>query len=90
MFFCIATLTFVSVAVSAMFRALLRTPKEAAGAKAAAEPTRTVVIASFIFVSIDREECGMCHYLLFFFASKIFYVVPCVLSGEECFGAKRF
>merc|ERR1719203_2055809 len=39
----------VSVAVSsAMFKALLCTPKEAAGEKAAAEPTRRVAIASFM------------------------------------------
>ena len=44
-------LTFsVSVAVSAMFKALLRTPKEAPGAKAAAEPTRREAIASFMVV----------------------------------------
>ena len=41
--------TLVSVAVSAMFKALLRTPKEAAGAKAAAEPIKRDVTASFIF-----------------------------------------
>ena len=44
----IAILTLVSVAVSAMFKALLRTPKEAAGEKAAAEPMKRDVIASFI------------------------------------------
>jgi hypothetical protein len=45
-------LTLVSVAVSAMFKALLCTPKEAAGEKAAAEPMKRVVTASFI-VTID-------------------------------------
>jgi hypothetical protein len=41
-------LTLVSVAVSAMFKALLRPPKEAAGAKAAAEPIKREVTTSFI------------------------------------------
>jgi hypothetical protein len=42
-------LTFAgSVAVSAMFRALLRTPTVAAGEKAAADPQRSVAIASFM------------------------------------------
>ena len=43
----ILTLT-VSVAVSAMFKTLLRTPTGAAGAKAAAELARKEAIASFI------------------------------------------
>jgi hypothetical protein len=42
-------LTFaVSVAVSAMFKTLLRTPTGAVGENAAAEPTRRKAIASFI------------------------------------------
>jgi len=40
-------LTFASVAVSAIFKALLRT-LVAEGAKAAAEPTRRVAIESFM------------------------------------------
>ena len=42
-------LTFASVAVSAIFKALLRT-LVAEGAKAAAEPTRRVAIESFILL----------------------------------------
>jgi len=45
-------LTLVSVAVSAMFKAVLRTVV-AAGAKAAAEPTSRVAIASFMVYIID-------------------------------------
>ena len=42
-------LTFaVSVAVSAMFKTLLRTPAGAAGEKAAADPQRRVAMASFM------------------------------------------
>lgn len=42
-------LTFaVSVAVSAMFKTLLRTPTGAVGANAAADPQRRVAMASFM------------------------------------------
>ena len=42
------TLPVVAVSVSAMFKAELRMPTEAPGAKAAAEPTRSDAIASFM------------------------------------------
>jgi len=38
-----------------MFKALLRTPKEAAGAKAAAEPIKRDVTVSFILVSSGAD-----------------------------------
>jgi len=44
-------LTFASVAVSAIFKALLRT-LVAEGEKAAAEPTRTVAIESFMVAMV--------------------------------------
>jgi hypothetical protein len=47
-------LTFSAVSV-AMFKAVLRTPKEAAGAKAAAEPTRREAMASFMFNCLVDE-----------------------------------
>merc|ERR1719183_907932 len=46
----------VSVAVSAMFKAVLRALKEAPGAKAAAEPTRREAIASFILTILFGFE----------------------------------
>ena len=39
-----------------MFKALLRTPKEAAGAKAAAEPTRREAMASFMMIIRVSKE----------------------------------
>ena len=52
-------LTFASVAVSAIFKALLRT-LVAEGAKAAAEPTRRVAIESFILLQYLLLVCLEC------------------------------